>query len=80
MNKIELNINQMVKVKLSKEAIKRKQKEIDEFNLKFNENIKLSIDSEGYYKNQLWSIMRDFGDMICGSYSPIVDCKIVIEF
>lgn len=80
MNKIELNINQMVKVKLSKEAIKRKQKEIDEFNLKFNENIKLSIDSEGYYKDQLWSIMRDFGDMICGSYSPIVDCKIVIEF
>ncbi len=80
MNKIELNINQMVKVKLSKEAIKRKQKEIDEFNLKFNENIKLSIDSKGYYKDQLWSIMRDFGDMICGSYSPIVDCKIVIEF
>ncbi len=80
MNKLELNINQTVKVKLSKEALERKRKELDEMNKRFNENYELPIDEEGYYKDQLWCIMRDFGDMIVGSYSPILDCKIVIEF
>ena len=80
MNKLELNINQTVKVKLSKEALERKRKELDEMNKRFNENYELPIDEEGYYKDQLWCIMRDVGDMIVGSYSPILDCKIVIEF
>ena len=80
MNRIELNLNQSVKVKLDKKALERKQKKIDEFNEKFNLNVKLPIDDEGYYKDQLWRIIKDFGDMICGSYSPIIDCKIVIDF
>lgn len=80
LNKIEINLNQTVKVKLDKKAFDRKQKEIDEYNKKFNENMKLPIDDEGYYVAQLWCIMQDFGDMICGCYSPISDCKMIIEF
>lgn len=80
MNRIELNLNQTVKVKLDKKALMKKQKELDEINEKFNLNTKIVIDDEGYYKDQLWCIMRDFGDMICGSYSPIIDCKIVVDF
>lgn len=80
MNRIELNLNQNVKVKLDKKALEIKQKEIDEINEKFNLNVELPIDDEGYYKDQLWCIIKDFGDMICGSYSPIIDCKIVIDF
>lgn len=80
MNKLEININQQVKVRLSKEALARKQKEVDEFNKRFNEKVELPIDSEGYYKDQLWCIMRDFGDMVQVCYSPISDCKIIIEF
>lgn len=80
MNRIELNLNQTVKVKLDKKALMKKQKELDEINEKFNLNTKIAIDDEGYYKDQLWCIMRDFGDMIFGSYSPIIDCKIVVDF
>ena len=80
MNRIELNLNQTVKVKLDKKSLMKKQKELDEINEKFNLNTKIAIDDEGYYKDQLWCIMRDFGDMIFGSYSPIIDCKIVVDF
>lgn len=79
MKLIEININQKVRVKLSKEALERKQKEVEKFNKKFNESVELPIDSEGYYKDQLWCIMRDFGDMIQGCYSPISDFKMLIE-
>ena len=78
--KMEISMNQVVKVKLDERAINRKKKEIDIYNKKFNENMQLPIDSEGYYRDQLWCIMRDFGDMISLSYSPIYDFKIVIEF
>ena len=80
MNRIELNLNQTVKVKLDKKALMKKQKELDEINENFNLNTKIAIDDEGYYKDQLWCIMRDFGDMICVGYSPIIDCKIVVDF
>ncbi|WP_075810245.1 hypothetical protein [Clostridium perfringens] len=75
----KINMNQMVKVRLSKEALERIQGEYNEFNKKFNEDLKLPIDSEGYYKSQLWCIMKDFGDMICGCYSPIADCNILFD-
>lgn len=79
MDKLEINMNQMVKVKLTKEALDKKQNEIDEFNNKYNENLKLTLDSEGYYEDQLWCIMKDFGGMIHGCYSPISDCTIIIK-
>lgn len=79
MNAIELNINQMVKVKLTEEAIEMKQKQIDEFNKKFNQNLKIKIDADGYYEDQLWSIMNDFGSMLSLTSSPFVDFKILVE-
>ena len=37
------------------------------------------IDTEGYYQTQLWCLMKDVSDMICGSYSPIEDCNIIFD-
>lgn len=79
MNRIEINLNQSVKVKLTKKALDMKQKELDEFNKKFKEDIRMPIDSDGYYNTQLWILMKDFGNMFQGCYSPILDCKIVID-
>lgn len=79
MNTIELNLNQIVKVKLTKEAVEMKQKQIDEFNKKFNENLKIKIDADGYYEDQLWSIMHDFGSMLSLTTSPFLDCKILVD-
>lgn len=41
MNRIEINLNQSVKVKLTKKALDMKQKELDEFNKKFKEDIRM---------------------------------------
>lgn len=79
MNNIELDINKIVKVKLTEEALEKKQKQIDEFNKNFNENLKIKIDENGYYEDQLWCIMSDFGSMLSLTTSPFLDNKILIE-
>lgn len=77
--KIEINVNQKVKVKLTEKALRIMQERFDEFNKKYNEDIKLPIDVDGYYHTQLWILMKDFGYMFQGCYSPISDCKIIID-
>ncbi len=76
---LKINLNQECKVKLDKKALEKLQTSYDKYNKNFNENARINIDNEGYYHTQLHSLMSDFGDMICGCYSPFENCAIILD-
>ena len=84
---MEFNINRTAKVKLTAEGIevlKDKHYEFEERRKRLNPNYQkkpftLTLDEEGYYTNQLWCIMQDFGgDNMTMTKNPF-DARIIIE-
>ena len=80
MAEIKVNMNDNVKVKLL-------QKGIDILESKHNwlksidSNIpgfELKLDEEGYYKDQLWSLMSDFGTHIGMGTSSVFETNIIM--
>lgn len=66
---MEVNLNQITKIRLTEFGeviLKDKHYEFQRLIKSHNPNheikpFKLELDKEGYYKNQLWCIIRDFG-------------------
>lgn len=69
---MEINLNQTAKIRLTEfgeEILKNKHYEFQKLMKRNNPDyeikpFKLMLDEEGYYKNQLWCIIRDFGNYI----------------
>lgn len=78
---LKINLNQQCKVKLNEKAVKHLQCQYDKINNLYDNNINLKIefDKDGYYHTQLHTLMRDFGDMICGCYSPFENCEVILD-
>lgn len=78
MNKI--NINDMVRVKLTEEALeilKTNHETLREAYPKIDK-WKSPVDEKGYYETQLWSLFQDFGDkMILGRIPPFIEIEVV---
>lgn len=70
---MKVNINNVVKVKLTDEARMALENEYKNYSNILKEELKPNIDEDGYFHEQLWRLMKDFGCMIRDSYSPILE-------
>ncbi|MGF2112685.1 hypothetical protein ACQUEU_00665 [Enterococcus casseliflavus] len=84
---MELNLNQIVKVKLTdygERILKRRHYEVQNLIQEYNPEhairpFELKLDEEGNYKDQLWCIMRDFGPYTdIGTEQPLL-ATIIVE-
>jgi hypothetical protein len=70
----KFNINNFVKVKLTQKGIDILKRNHDDLNKRCNgvlDEFELKLDEDGYYKDQLWSIMQSFGEhMYLGVCEP----------
>ncbi len=75
------NINNYIRVKLTKEGLEHLQKTHDEDNARFGglfgEWTPPKVDEEGWSKFQLWALFHDFGDAL--SMGKPVPFETVIE-
>lgn len=73
MNNFKFNMNDSVKIKLTNKGIDILKEQYNELK-KYYPNIgefQLNLDKEGYYKQQLWSVMQIFGrDIGMGNELP----------
>ena len=82
---MKFNVNEYVKVKLNAIGIKRhwerwlyyKQNfpEVDVF----KEYTPPKVDEQGYHTIQLWSLMKDYGDLCGLGLEPPFETEIIIE-
>lgn len=84
---MEINLNQVAKIKLTTlgiEVLKDKHYEFQMIMSQHNPNhvtkpFLLNLDDEGWYRDQLWCIMRDFGNYVnIGTIQPF-DATIIVE-
>ena len=80
----EFNINNYVKVKLNDkgiEILKDRHEELNRrlamFGGKGFDKFKLRVDSEGYYKTQMWSLMEMFGESIGIGFECVFETNII---
>lgn len=68
MSEIEINLNQMARVKLTPYGIEIYQKLMTAINTTLPDKLKIDIhprlDNDGYYRAELWRIMQEFGSVI----------------
>ena len=82
MKEMHININSMVKVKLSDEALRKYKEKLenDETYKRLGIKPKIKIDENGYYKTQLWCFMRDFGYMMYCGGEVIEKCDMILDY
>lgn len=74
-----MNINDIVKVKLTQVGIDILKNYHEEIKKEIDVDIKIEIDSDGYYTDQLWHIMYIFGGrMVMGAPMPF-ETEIIIK-
>lgn len=84
--RFQTNLNEGVKVKLTKIGVETLKERHEELSLHIQkhggeglEDFTLNLDEDGYYHTQLWKLMSDFGDKLhIGSNTPF-GLDIVIE-
>jgi hypothetical protein len=82
--KIEININESIKVKLTDKGFnilnKIREYQKEKYHLSDSDLPDLKIDSEGYYHTQLWCFMNDFGEYLFHGADNIIEpLNIIIE-
>lgn len=84
---VNFNINEMVKVKLTPKGVgvlREKHRELNYFletRTCATEGLgpfKLKLDSDGYYKTQLWSLMEDFGEYMGITRELVFETNIIL--
>jgi hypothetical protein len=82
---MKFNINQYVKVKLTEKGKEillndhnRIDKQLKESGAKGLGTFILRLDKDGYYKEQLWKVMRVFGEHMSNGYEPPFETEIEI--
>jgi hypothetical protein len=79
--KCNINLNEMVRVKLNRSGIDKLQEECDNMNRMFGTTYTPKVDENGYYENQLWEIMNKFGNMCyMGNSNPPFMNIAVLEY
>lgn len=83
---IKVNANQFVKVKLNELGISILKEQHDDLNRRIHERggkglgeFELRLDSDGYYRTQLWILMWKFGDSMKAGIQQPFDMDIIIE-
>lgn len=79
--KCNINLNEMVRVKLNRSGIEILQQECDKMNEMFGKTYFPKVDENGYYENQLWEIMNKFGHLCyLGNNNPPFMSINVLEY
>jgi len=73
---INLNLNQIVKVKLTAVGLHKFEDIRKMYGL---HNCLPELDDQGYYRIQLWQFMRNYGDLFGNGRDPPVEMDIIIE-
>lgn len=77
---MEINLNDMIRVKLNELGLERLSEINKEFELIADRKSKKKIDKDGYVSMQLWAFIKNYGDMIgLGKEAPIENAEIIIE-
>jgi hypothetical protein len=83
MSEIEININQMARVKLTSYGIEIYRRQMIAINKTLPDDLKIGIhprlDSDGYYRAELWRIMQEFGSAIGPASEQPFSTTIFIE-
>lgn len=76
---VKLNINQIVKVKLTKTGVDELKRQHDELpeSLKFEFNLK--VDEDGYSSFQCWQLMSTFGHMMTLGLNLPFETEILLD-
>jgi hypothetical protein len=83
--KIEINLNESIKVKLTDKGLnilnKIREEEKEKYNISDNDYPDLKIDDEGYYHTQLHCFMHDFGKYLFNGADNVIEppINIIIE-
>lgn len=82
MKEVHININSIIKVKLSDKALQKYKEKLDndETYKRLGIKPKIKIDENGYYETQLWCFMRDFGDMMYCGGEVIEKCDMILDY
>jgi len=78
---IKFNINNYVKVKLTdvgKQIYSNGQKKLNQFYGKYIFELEPELDTEGYWKEQLWVIMAMFSDSIFNGCDIPFETEIIL--
>jgi hypothetical protein len=81
----EVNVNMFVKVKLTDYGISILKEKHDNLNDAIKKNggkgygdFEVKLDEDGYYRTQMWELMRDFGDTMSFSNRNPFDLNIIV--
>ena len=66
MKEVSFNLNHYVKVKLTERGVNILRKNYNKLPHELTEKypFQIKLTGDGYYKNQMWQIMQDFGEYI----------------
>ena len=83
MTDLKIDLNDMVRVKLTEEGIRRYTARARRLNKIYPaarcRPLLPTLDAEGYYRAQLWTIIQDYGDKIrLGNKLPI-ESEFIVE-
>ncbi len=82
MDWMKFNTNERVRVKLSEVGLAAFKRQIEALNMLFPDAPKLPtepiVDADGYYSDQLWCLMRDFGHLMANGAPPPFDPNILV--
>lgn len=77
------NINDYARVRLGTQAVAAYRARMEKFNASFPmyaQSIDPPVDKDGYFRDQLWSLMSLIGPL-CGAGSCCVEnCELILEF
>lgn len=83
MSEIEINLNQIARVKLTPYGIKVYKATMTRFNETLPVDLKMDVnpklDADGYYRAELWRIMQEFGSAIGPGREQPLNITIFIE-